>query len=123
MIGLHKVKHLDGRAIVAHFSAVAAIVSGLTCVAISDHGFPPLPIDGWTWLLLLLVGASATAGQIFMTRAYAGGQPARVAVVGLSQVVLGLVIDLLYWHRSFDGWTLLGMALIVAPSAWMMARG
>jgi drug/metabolite transporter (DMT)-like permease len=122
MIGLHKVKHLDGRAIVAHFSAVAAVVAGLTCIATSDRGFPPLPQDGLTWLLLLLVGASATAGQIFMTRAYAGGQPARVAVVGLSQVVFGLTIDLAYWHRSFDGWTLLGMALIVVPSGWIMAR-
>jgi hypothetical protein len=34
--------------------------------------------------------------------------------------VIALALDVLVWERSFDSTTLLGMGLVVAPTAWVM---
>ena len=80
-----------------------------------DHLLAPRPL-----LLLLLLGVSATAGQLFLTRAFAAGPPTRVSVVGLTQIVFALPLDLLLLGKSFPANTLLGIALIVAPTACLM---
>ena len=49
------------------------------------------------------------------------GRMAKVAVVGLTQIVFAMAFDVLLWQRSFDPATLLGMGLVMAPTAWMMA--
>ena len=38
------------------------------------------------------------------------------------QIVFALLFDLLLWHRRFDALVLLGIALVVGPSAWLMLR-
>jgi drug/metabolite transporter (DMT)-like permease len=121
LIGLPHVRQIDPRAIVAHFSAVALFV----CVG-ALFFFPArrgLPLEAATLLPLLGVGASATIGQLFLTKAFAAGPPARVSVVGLSQVGFTMLGEIALWHRSFSGSTLLGMALVLAPTAWMLLRG
>lgn len=121
MIGLHKVREIDPRAIVAHFSAVA-----LACCVASLFLFPrqhALAIDGRTVLLLLGVGASATIGQLFLTMAFSAGPPARVSVVGLSQVGIMMLFEMVIWRRTFDTYTLLGIFLVMAPTAWTLLRG
>jgi drug/metabolite transporter (DMT)-like permease len=71
--------------------------------------------------LLLGVGLTATAGQLTMTKAFASVPvPSKVSVVGLMQIVFALLFDLLLWHRRFDALGILGIALVVAPSAWLM---
>jgi drug/metabolite transporter (DMT)-like permease len=121
LIGLHKIRELDPRAIVAHFSGVALI----GCVA-ALFVFPrrmPLDFDGTTVALLLGVGVFATIGQLFLTKAFAAGPPARVSVVGLSQVGFTMVLEVLLFQRRFTGLTLLGMALVLAPTAWTLLSG
>ena len=121
LIGLHKVREIDPRAIVAHFSAVA-----LACCIAALFVFPrqhALSLDARTVLLLLGVGASATVGQLFLTMAFAAGPPARVSVVGLSQVGFMMLLEILFWHRTFGGFTLLGILLVMAPTAWTLLRG
>jgi len=121
LIGLHHVRQIDPRAIVAHFSAVALAA----CIA-ALFFFPArrgLPQEAATLFPLLGVGASATVGQLFLTKAFAAGPPARVSVVGLSQVGFTMLGEIALWHRSFSGSTLLGMALVLAPTAWMLLRG
>ena len=121
MIGLHRVREIDPRAIVAHFSGVA-----LACCIAALFVFPrqhALSLDARTGLLLLGVGASATIGQLFLTMAFAAGPPARVSVVGLSQVGFMMLFEIGIWHRRFDGFTLLGIGLVMAPTAWTLLRG
>jgi drug/metabolite transporter (DMT)-like permease len=120
LIGLHQVKELDPRAIVAHFSAVALAA----CVA-ALFIFPttrPLALDAQTMLLLLGVGLSATIGQLFLTKAFAAGPPARVSVVGLAQVGFTMLLEIAFWQRHFSGLTLVGIALVIAPTAWTLLR-
>jgi drug/metabolite transporter (DMT)-like permease len=120
LIGLHHLRELDPRAIVAHFSAVALAA----CVA-ALFLFPrtkPLVLDPPVVAAMLGVGASATIGQLFMTKAFAEGPPARVSVVMLSQVGFTMLLERVIWHRSFSGLTLLGICLVIAPTAWTLLR-
>ena len=65
--------------------------------------------------MLLGVGVSATIGQLFLTKAFAAGPPARVSVVMLSQVGFTMLLEMAIWHRSFSGQTLVGIFLVIAP--------
>ena len=98
LIGLHQLKEIDPRAIVAHFSAVA-----LACCIAALFLFPrskPLVLDWQNGALLLGVGAFATVGQLFLTKAFAAGPPARVSVVGLTQVGFMMLLEMAFWQRS-----------------------
>ena len=59
---------------------------------------------------------------VFLTKAFAAGPPARVSVVGLSQVEMGMGMgfDVAFWGRSFDRTTLWGILLLVVPTAWVL---
>ncbi|MHB1034121.1 MAG: DMT family transporter [Pirellulales bacterium] len=122
MIGLHRLHEIDTRSVVVHFSAVSL----LFCVAAMfafDRG--PAPADaaaGWTLAMLLGVGVTATIGQICLTKAFASGPPAQVSVVSLTQVGFGMAYDVLVWNRTFSSLTLVGTALVVAPTAWLLVR-
>lgn len=121
MLGLHRLKGLHPWAIVAHFSGVATVFV-LTACAVG----PPVdlaPLAGPATLAMLVgVGATATVGQLCLTRAFTSGQPARVAVVGLTQIVFAMGLDVLFHGPHFDVATLAGIALVVAPTAWVMAE-
>jgi drug/metabolite transporter (DMT)-like permease len=123
MIGLHRLQGIDTWAIVVHFSAVALVLC-LGAVFLFDRS------DSWrelfagpTLLLLLGVGVAATLGQLCLTKAFSTGNPARVSVVGLSQVVFALLFDVLLWKQPLGPGKLLGLGLILVPSAWMMRPG
>ena len=120
MLGLHRLKALHPWAIVTHYSGVATVfVLGSWIVG----GAPDLvPLKDRTTLLLLLgVGVAATLGQVCVTRAFTSGQPARVSVVGLTQIVFALGLDFLFLGPSVQSMTLAGIGLVLAPTAWMMA--
>ena len=122
MIGLNRLGGVDARAVVTHFSGVATVFTvGFMLLSGGRGDYAPLR-DAGTLGLLLGVGLSATVGQLAMTRAFALGNPSRVSVVGLMQIVFALVFDLLFWRRQFGPLAVLGIALVVAPSAWLMLR-
>jgi len=120
MIGLHHVREIDPRSVVAHFSGVALI-----CCVISLFVFPTqheLSLDVRKVALFLLIGVCATVGQLFLTLAFANGAPARVSVVGLSQVGFVMLMEMVFTGRSFNPTTLIGIALVIAPTAWSLLR-
>jgi drug/metabolite transporter (DMT)-like permease len=122
MIGLNRLGGVDARAVVTHFSGVATVVTFALLLAAGGRvDYAPLR-DGATFGLLFGVGLSATVAQLAMTKAFALGNPSRVAVVGLMQIVFALVYDLLLWKRQFGPLVVLGIALVVGPSAWLMLR-
>jgi len=121
LIGLHQVREIDPRAVVVHFSGVA-----LACCIGALFVFPTT--RGWSldWrsaALLLGVGVSATIGQLLLTMAFAAGSPARVSVVGLSQVGFTMLLEMAFLGRSFSPLTLVGIGLVILPTAWSLLRG
>jgi drug/metabolite transporter (DMT)-like permease len=120
MLGLHRLTDLDPWAIVVHFSGVATLfVLGAWFVGPS----PPIDqlLDPHLVLVLVGVGATATVGQLCLTHAFTRGEPARVSVVGLTQIVFAMGLDLLFGGWPFNAATLAGIGLVVAPTAWVMA--
>jgi drug/metabolite transporter (DMT)-like permease len=120
MIGLHRLKGVDPRAVVAHFSGVATIVAAAWLAFRWRRVTVGLP-EPSTLALLLGVGVTGTVGQLFLTKAYASGPPARVSVVALTQVVFALIYDVAIWRRPITPLTFAGSCLVLIPTAWMYA--
>jgi drug/metabolite transporter (DMT)-like permease len=120
MLGLNRLKHLDPRAIVVHFSGVASVATVLFLLLSDRKDYSARLGDKSILLLLLLVGAAGVAGQIGMTRAFAKGPASRISVVALSQILFGLGFDVLFWNRSVNLISILGMVLVIAPTAWLI---
>lgn len=122
MLGLNRLGGVDARAVVTHFSIVSTAATLLFLLFTGgavDYGTLREP---GTLMLLAGVGAMGTLGQLGMTKAFALGNPSKVAVVGLMQIVFALAFDLVVWRRSFDALTAAGIALVALPSAWLMLR-
>lgn len=120
MIGLNRLRSVDARAVVTHFSGVSTLVCLIFLLLTNTAAEWSKSSNKPALLLLVGVGLTGTLGQLGMTRAFALGHPSKVAVVGLTQIVFAYVFDLLFWKRSFNLLTLCGMALIVAPTAWLL---
>lgn len=120
MLGLHRLKGVHTWAIVAHYSGVATLFVLSTWVI---GGLPDLSgiWNSTTLLLLLGVGVTATLGQACIALAFTIGQPERVSVVGLMQIVFALGLDLMLHGPIVPPIALAGIALVLAPTAWMMA--
>jgi drug/metabolite transporter (DMT)-like permease len=120
MMGLHRLRRLDTSAIVAHFSAVA-LLGCVACFFLFERAVPSFnPWDGWGVLMLAGIGLTATVGQLFLTKAFTAGPPARVSVVGLSQIVFAMALDWLLWDQTFGPARLAGITLVIVPTAWLM---
>jgi len=120
VIGLNRLSRVDPRAIVVHFALVSTFVS-ITFFLLSgtDSSYGIL---GNKALVALLgsVGLTGTIGQLAMTRAFALGHPSKVAVVGLTQIVFACLFDVVFWKHHFDLATVLGILLVIAPTAWLL---
>ncbi len=120
MLGLHRLGNLDPRAIVVHFSAVslaACLASlALTPSAVLGRIELPDPIAG----AARRRGSCATIGQVFLTKAFAAGPPAKVSVVALTQVAFGMGFDLFEADYAFSPLRPIGVVLVLAPTAWLI---
>lgn len=121
MLGLHRLKNLHPWAVVAHFSGVATVIVMATWLSASAPGLSALT-SPLIVALLFGVAGTATFGQFCLTRAFTSGQPARVSIVGLTQIVFALGLDAVFGRPALNLMTLLGIALVMAPTAWMMAE-
>jgi drug/metabolite transporter (DMT)-like permease len=120
MLGLNRLKHIDPRAIVVHFSGIASVATLLFLLLTNRKDYSAQLSDKSALALLIMVGAAGVAGQIGMTRAFAKGQASRISVIALSQILFGLGFDALFWNRSVNLISLLGMSLVIAPTAWLI---
>ncbi len=121
MLGLNQIKGVGPSAIVVHFSAVSLLVCLAAWVLLpaSANGQLAMP---WQIPLLLGVGVTAAIGQLCLTHAFSSGPAAKVSVVGLSQIVFAMPFDVLLWGQPVHPATLLGIFLVVAPTAWLLTR-
>jgi len=119
LINLHRVKHLDPRSVVAHFSGVAtacSLVFWLT-VPVAE---PTRAVDSASVMRLIGIGLAATVAQLCLTKAFSTGSPARVSVVGLSQVVVAALVKWFLEQRIPTSGSMVGMALVVASTVWVI---
>jgi drug/metabolite transporter (DMT)-like permease len=121
MLGLNQLRGIHPWAIVSHFSAVASLGVLLAWAIGGAPSLQPLS-DPANVGLLLGIGVTATLGQFCLTQAFMGGQPARVSIVALTQILFAMGLDLLFGGPAFGSFTLAGIALVVAPTAWLMAE-
>ncbi len=121
MLGLHRLRDVAASAIVAHFAGVASLVAAIWLTFRAGPGLL-WPHGTVTWLMIAGVAVSGTIGQFCLTRAYSAAPPSEIAVVGLSQVVFALGFDVLIWGRRLSPATLAGIALVLAPCAWLTGR-
>jgi drug/metabolite transporter (DMT)-like permease len=120
MLGLHRLQQIDPRAIVVHFSFVSLLACLASLVVIPQRALSMSQFDGRSISMLLVVGVTATIGQIFLTKAFAAGSPAKVSVVALSQVAFAMTFDAVVEGRTFGVVGLIGIALVLAPTAWLI---
>jgi drug/metabolite transporter (DMT)-like permease len=121
MLGLHRLQYLHPLAIVVHFSGVAFCIVAILILLSPDGVYWQAAMVPGVALRLLAVGVTATIGQWFLTRAFAAGPPAKVSLVGLTQVVFAIGIDALFDPQPFRPAALVGIGLVMAPTAWVMA--
>jgi drug/metabolite transporter (DMT)-like permease len=121
MLSLHRLGGVDPRAVVVHFAVVATAATAALFLASPSAG-SVASLDARAILLLVALGLVGTVGQILMTRAFAAGNPPRVALVGLTQLVFAAVIDRVVWQRTWNALTIAGMVLVAAPSGWLLLR-
>ncbi len=120
MLGLSRLQSVDPRSIVVHFSAVASVLTLIVLLLTGpSHAFAPLR-NAPAVSLLLLIGAGGVLGQIGMTMAFAKGHATRISVVALSQILFGLLVDVVLWKHRFSWVSLFGMVLVIAPTAWLV---
>lgn len=125
MMGLNRVKGVSSLGVVVHFSWVSVGFCACTFFMPPREGEVPKPLlpgEFASWATLLAVGVTATVGQIFLTKAFRGGQATKVSVVGLSQVVMVMLWEAVIGGREFSGWQLVGTVLVLGPTAYLMIR-
>lgn len=121
LLGLHRLRGVGAPAIVVHFAGVAGAIAA-AWMLVRGGPFLAGALTPGTALMLLGVGLSGTAGQFFLTRAYAAAPPTRLSVIGLSQVAFGLGFDAVIWHRALTPAGAVGMLLVPVPTAWLSTR-
>lgn len=121
MLGLNRLASVNARSIVIHFAMSATVVSAAVFAFWGGGNSLGALKQPREMTMLLEMGLLGTVGQIALTRAFALGDPSRVSVVGLSEMLFGAAYDRILWHRQFGWVTLVGMALVAAPTAWLLA--
>lgn len=125
MIGLHKTKSVPPLAIVVHFSCVATLIGLVAAWLLTAFDLvepKPLPREVMPYVLLCAVGACATLGQVCLTMAFTRGSPGPVSAVGLMQAVFTALLEMVIYRRGFSPLAIAGIALVMAPTAWVMLQ-
>lgn len=121
MICLRKLRDLDPRVIVTHFSATATIVA--LCLLLLYRGTPDFESLYCTKIIIMLagVGIFGTFGQLAMTKAFSLGKAPTVSTAGLTKVGIAAIYDIFIWKYVFQLTTVAGMVLILFSTAWLFA--
>lgn len=110
-VAYNLVRSLRGRehplTVVLHFQLVGAVVG---FISLFFEWKTPV---GWDWLWLLLVGVFSQIGQIFLTRALQSERVASVAIINYTGLVYAITVGWIVFGESHGLTALLGMSLVV----------
>jgi len=81
-----------------------------------------LPVDGWHWLILLLLGVFGGLGHWLLIRAYKLATATALAPYPYSQMIWMIGFGYFIFGQFPDGWTLGGAAIIVASGLYILHR-
>ena len=71
------------------------------------------------WLLMLLMGAMALMGQIYITKAFAVGNSGQVSAMGYSQIVFSIILGILIGDPFPSAWGFAGILLIILSGIYI----
>lgn len=95
---------------------VAAAV--LSCVVALDWRTP----DPEAWMMLAAIGAVTGAGHYMTIRAYGHVSASVLAPFGYFEIVAATIIGVFWFDNFPDGWSWLGIAVIVASGVYISLR-
>jgi drug/metabolite transporter (DMT)-like permease len=107
-VTVRRIENEDPLVVILYFSVIGVLGS---LPAVLRHGLLP---QGAEWLVLLAVGLSTQAGQLYLTRALYLERAGRASAAGLVQIVFALAWGALVFGEFPDPLALLGAAVIVA---------
>jgi drug/metabolite transporter (DMT)-like permease len=115
--------YYDTRAIVMSFMGVGTVAPVLLMLS-SPYVTPPSGLDfmfaefvmpeGIIWLYVVVMGLSATASQVLMTKAYELTKAGIVGTISYSNIVFALIIGIALGDPIPNFWTFLGIALVIS---------
>lgn len=109
----------DDRAIVFWFLAGSAL-AGLLAAPVAEAGVRPAPPP--TWPLLAGLAASATVGQLLMTRAYQRERAAVVAATAYTAPLVATALDAALFGR-LPGWNVAAGGVLVVLAGGILLSG
>lgn len=121
MICLRKLRNLDPRIIVCHFSGTATLVALILLFIFRENPNFESAITGTNPLFLVGIGIFGTIGQLSMTKAFSLGKAPMVSTAGLIRVGFAAMYDILIWNYVFHLSTIAGMALILTSTACLFS--
>jgi drug/metabolite transporter (DMT)-like permease len=80
------------------------------------------PTDPWHWVLLGIIGLLASVGHFILIRAYDYASATGLAPFFYTQLVWVILLGWLVFGDFPDGWSLLGMGVIVAAGIYLVGR-
>ncbi|NIP37916.1 MAG: DMT family transporter [Candidatus Dadabacteria bacterium] len=120
MICLRKLRDLDPRTIVTHFSLTATVGSVIFMYFFRDIGLYADYFKGYIILTLIGIGIFGTIGQLTMTKAFALGRASIVSSTGYAKVGFSAIYDLILFSAVFELYTIVGMLMILGASTWLL---
>jgi len=108
MVGIRRLAKTEPpERIVFMFAAISTVISLPPAI----WAWAPLTLHEWA--LLIGTGATATAGQLAMTRAYASAPAARVGPFQYFNVIFGGLVGWLLWSETPDFWSVVGTVVVI----------
>jgi drug/metabolite transporter (DMT)-like permease len=97
-------------------------IVGTVLITLVVPFFWQTPARALDWLLFGVIGVLGGAGHFVLIRAFTHASPSTLAPFVYVQLVAVLVLGYLVFGEFPDGWSLVGMAIIVLSGAWIAAR-
>jgi len=80
------------------------------------------PSGAWHWTLLAVIGLLASVGHFVLIKAYDYANATALAPFFYTQLVWVMLLGWLVFEDFPDGWSLLGMGIIVASGIYLVGR-
>ena len=80
------------------------------------------PTNPWHWVLLAIIGLLASVGHFVLIRAYDYASTTGLAPFFYTQLIWVMLLGWLVFGDFPDGWSLLGMGIIVASGIYLVGR-
>ena len=97
-------------------------IVGTLLVTLGLPFFWQTPTHALHWLLFAVLGVIGGIGHFVLIRAFTHAPPSALAPFVYVQLVAVLILGYAVFGEFPDGWSLVGMAIIVLSGAWIAAR-